>query len=76
MKTLYSRISTKGQVVIPAELRTALELRAGTRVALQLEGTGIRLQPVTEAFIDSIPGSLNGPSLGKLRKRQHRDDKR
>ena len=76
MKTLYSRVSTKGQMVIPAELREALDLQAGTRVALRLEGRGIRMQPITDAFIDSIPGSVKGPSLGALRARQHRDDKR
>jgi AbrB family looped-hinge helix DNA binding protein len=76
MTILYSQVSTKGQMVIPAELREALDLKAGTRVALQLEGNTILLQPITDEFIDSIPGSLKGPSLGALRERQHRDDKR
>ncbi len=76
MKTLYSRVSTKGRVVIPAEMRHALDLQTGTQIALEIEGKGIQLQPITEAFIDSIPGSLKGPSLGSLRARLHRDDKR
>jgi hypothetical protein len=45
-------------------------------VALHLEGKAILLQPITDDFIDSIPGSLKGTSLGALRERQHRDDKR
>lgn len=76
MAILYSQVSTKGQMVIPAELRDALHLKPGTRVALQREGDTIILQPITDDFIDSIPGSLRGPSLGDLRERQHRDDKR
>ncbi len=76
MAILYSQVSTKGQMVIPAELREALDLKAGTKVALQLEGNTILLQPITDDFIDSIPGSLKGPSLGKIRERHHRDDKR
>ena len=76
MAILYSHVSTKGQMVIPAELRDALDLKAGTKVALQLEGKAILLQPITEEFIDSIPGSLKGPSLSAVRERQHRDDKR
>jgi AbrB family looped-hinge helix DNA binding protein len=76
MAVLYSQVSTKGQMVIPAELREALDLKPGTRVALQREGNTIVLHPITDDFIDSIPGSLNGPSLGDLRERQHRDDKR
>ena len=76
MAVLYSQVSTKGQMVIPAELREALDLKPGTRVALQREGNTIVLHPITDDFIDSIPGSLSGPSLGALRERQHRDDKR
>ena len=76
MSVLYSQVSTKGQMVIPAELREALDLKPGTRVALQREGNTIVLHPLTDDFIDSIPGSLRGPSLGTLRERQHRDDKR
>jgi AbrB family looped-hinge helix DNA binding protein len=76
MEIQYSRVSTKGQVVIPAELREKLGLRSGTRIALQLEGNAILLQPITEDFIDSIPGSLKGPSLGAVRDRDHRNDKR
>lgn len=73
---LYSQVSTKGQLVIPAELRDALDLKPGTKIALQRDGNTIVLHPITDNFIDSIPGSLKGPSLGAIRERQHRDDKR
>jgi AbrB family looped-hinge helix DNA binding protein len=76
MTIFYSQVSTKGQMVIPVEFREALDLKAGTKVALQLEGNAILVQPITEEFIDSLPGSLKGPSLGAIRERQHRDDKR
>jgi AbrB family looped-hinge helix DNA binding protein len=57
-------------MVIPAELCEALDLKAGTKVALQLEGKTILLRPITDDFIDSIPGSLKGPCLSALRERQ------
>ena len=76
MTILYSQVSTKGQMVIPVELREALDLKAGTKVALQLEGKTILVQPITDEFIDSLPGSLKGRSLGAIREREHRDDKR
>jgi AbrB family looped-hinge helix DNA binding protein len=76
MTILYSQVSTKGQMVIPVEFREALDLKAGTKVAVRLEGNAILVQPITEDFIDSLPGSLKGPSLGAIRERQHRDDKR
>ena len=76
MPVLYSQVSTKGQMVIPAELREALDLKPGTRVALRREGKTIVLHPISDDSIDSIPESLRGPSLGTIRERQHRDDKR
>ena len=63
-------------MVIPVELREVLDLKAGTKVALQLEGNAILVRPITEEFIDSLPASLKGPSLGDVRERRHRDDKR
>ena len=72
MAVLYSKISIKGQIVIPAKLRKALGVRPGTRIALQRDGNAIVLYPINDEFIDSIPGSLNGPSLGALREREHR----
>jgi AbrB family looped-hinge helix DNA binding protein len=76
MTILYSQVSTKGQMVIPVEFREALDLKAGTKVALQLEGNAILVQPITEEFIDSLPGSLKGPLLWAIRELQHSDDKR
>lgn len=39
-----SRLSTKGQLVIPARLRKALNLRAGDEVEMKLEGGRLVLQ--------------------------------
>jgi|GraSoi2013_115cm_1033766.scaffolds.fasta_scaffold297615_2 AbrB family looped-hinge helix DNA binding protein len=75
MGTLYSRISGRGQLVIPAKLRKVLGLRPGTQIALKLVGGAILAQPITEHFIDSIPGSLGGPSLAALREREHRNER-
>lgn len=40
-------LSSKGQLVIPARLRTLLGLRPGDRLALRLEPDGLRLTPQT-----------------------------
>jgi hypothetical protein len=60
-------------VTIPLEMRKILDLGPGTQISLRLEDGVILLQPITDGFIDSIPGSLGGPSLGALRDREHRD---
>jgi AbrB family looped-hinge helix DNA binding protein len=39
-----SRLSTKGQLVIPARLRKALNLRPGDKVEIVLEGKGLVLR--------------------------------
>jgi AbrB family looped-hinge helix DNA binding protein len=38
-------VSTKGQVVIPKEIRAALGLAPGARVEIVLEGTSVRITP-------------------------------
>ena len=39
-----ARLSTKGQLVIPARLRKALNLRAGDKVEITLEGRALLLR--------------------------------
>jgi AbrB family looped-hinge helix DNA binding protein len=71
--TLYANISSKGQLVIPAELREQMQLSAGTRVAIRREGNTLVLRPVTTEFIDSMIGCTKGAAAE--RERAHRDDK-
>ena len=39
-----TKVGTKGQIVIPSELRSALKLEAGDAVIVQLEGSRIVLE--------------------------------
>lgn len=76
MKPNYSHVSTKGQIVIPAELRAALDIEPGTQVSMQREGNAIILRPVTAAFIRGLRGSLGkGKHLGQIRDQEHRREK-
>jgi antitoxin PrlF len=72
----YVQLSTKGQIVIPAELRERYGLEAGTQFVVE-DGKGcIILRPITKAYIKSLRGFLkNGPSLSDMREREHRDDR-
>ncbi|MDP8958390.1 MAG: AbrB/MazE/SpoVT family DNA-binding domain-containing protein [Actinomycetota bacterium] len=40
------RVGTKGQVVIPKELRNALSIEAGDEVAFWLEGDHLAMRPL------------------------------
>jgi AbrB family looped-hinge helix DNA binding protein len=72
MKLEYTTLSTKGQIIIPAEIREQMQLVPGTRMSIQREEHTLVLRPITPEFIDSLCGSTQG--LGALREQMHRDD--
>jgi AbrB family looped-hinge helix DNA binding protein len=66
MEIIRTTFSSKGQVVIPAELRRKHKIRAGTQVAIFEDPMGrIVLQPITEDYIDRVMGML-GPGSNLL----------
>ena len=73
MSTLFIQMSTKGQVVIPAELREQMGIESGTQIAVKRQGDTIVLRPITASFIRSLRGSTKG--AGAIREREHRKDK-
>jgi len=60
MANIFAIVSSKGQIVIPAELRQRLGIAAGTRIAIEEHGNQLVLQPITEAFIRSVRGCCKG----------------
>jgi AbrB family looped-hinge helix DNA binding protein len=72
----FTTVSSKGQVVIPAELREKLGIEAGTRIAVRIEKDHLILEPIDEGYIRRLRGSLKGPdSLVEAREREHRLEK-
>ena len=57
-------VSSKGQVVIPAELRQRLGLEKGTPATWSEEGGRLVLTPMTERQLDEIMGFLK-PARGE-----------
>lgn len=55
-----AKISSKGQVTLPKELRDALELRVGDRVTLRVEGSHALLSK-TPHFLD-LAGAVPVPA--------------
>ena len=76
MKANVSQLSTKGQIVIPIQLREELGMVPGTPVSIEREGDALILRPVTPAFVRSLRGYFRNSALGELREREHRKDKR
>jgi AbrB family looped-hinge helix DNA binding protein len=62
MRTYRTVISSKGQVVIPAELREEFGLAQGTPATWSEEKGRLVLTPITERILDEIMGFLKpGP---------------
>ncbi len=55
-----TRISIKGQIVIPAELRRKYGLEPGTTIRIVEADDGLLLKPVTERTVRSLEGILKG----------------
>lgn len=58
MNSLRVRISSKGQVVIPAKLRERLGIEAGTRATWHEEDGRLVLTPMTMKRLKEIEGFL------------------
>jgi len=64
MREPSATFTSKGQLVIPAELRRKHGIRAGTKVKFLEDSFGrIILQPITEEYVDRIMGCLAGSNL-------------
>jgi len=55
-----TRVSAKGQIVIPVLLRRKYGIREGTRIVILDNGDSIILKPITEEYLKRLQGSLKG----------------
>jgi AbrB family looped-hinge helix DNA binding protein len=74
MKTAYMptvSFTTKGQVVIPVQIRRQFGIGTGTRAVVTATREGILIKPVTDAVIDAGCGILRShksvSSIGEAR---------
>ena len=76
MKDLSGTFTSKGRLVIPAELRRMHGIEAGTRVKFLEDPFGrIIMQPITANYIDRLMGCLaSGPDLLESWQREHRGE--
>jgi AbrB family looped-hinge helix DNA binding protein len=51
------RVSSKGQIVIPKHLRTALHIEAGCDLEVSSEGDEIKLRPAAQRFAKTEIGA-------------------
>jgi AbrB family looped-hinge helix DNA binding protein len=76
MQEIFTTVSSKGQVVIPVEVREKLGIETGTRIAVRIEKDHLILEPINEGYIRRLRGSLKGPdSMVDARQREKRLEK-
>jgi AbrB family looped-hinge helix DNA binding protein len=69
-----SRTSSKGQIVIPKELRDKLGIKAGSRVAVSLAADHVAIYPLPEDPVEAYSGvfeegsSLTGALVSERKK--------
>jgi AbrB family looped-hinge helix DNA binding protein len=68
MEKIFTTVSSKGQMVIPAAIRASMGIEPGTRIAIRQEGARLILEPKTIAaklrIIDELCGmTAGGPSM-------------
>ncbi|HLJ77031.1 MAG TPA: AbrB/MazE/SpoVT family DNA-binding domain-containing protein [Acidobacteriaceae bacterium] len=73
----HATVSTKGQFVIPADIREQLGIRPGTRIAIIRDGNRIILEPVTKEYVRALRGATaGGPSMTESLLKERRKEER
>ena len=57
MKRLTAKVTSKGQITIPAEVRERLGVRVGDRVSFEVEDSGIRVERA-RSVVDETAGAF------------------
>ena len=71
---METRITAKGQIVIPVALRQKYGIKNGTRIIVADNDGFITLKPITEQYLRNLQGSLKGKGgLKVLIAERHRE---
>ena len=69
---ITARVTSKGQVVIPARIRRKLGIKKGTALVVDERDGAIIMRPATREYFDRFAGILaGGPSLAKELVEEH-----
>ena len=71
---IATKISSKGQVVIPKEVREKLKIKPGTFFHVRLEKNHIVLIPMKKSPLDKLYGKFSGEKILADLEREHSDE--
>ena len=63
-----AKLTSKGQVTVPREVRRALGVRAGDRLVFESDGQGVRVRAVRSKSSFSKYRGIGNPGIGSGRK--------
>ena len=74
---METKATSKGQIVIPADLRRRFGIKAGTRVSIRVDEkeNTIVLKPITRDYIHSLRGKFRGKGLIKALMNEKRHER-
>lgn len=64
----HAKITSKGQITIPREIRRAMGVQAGDRVLFESDEEGMRVRPVRTASPFAKYQGIGNPGIGSGRK--------
>jgi antitoxin PrlF len=62
-----ARITSKGQITVPREVRRVLGVRAGDRLLFESDGKGVRVRPVRSKSAFSKYRGIGNPGIPEKR---------
>lgn len=71
---LATKISSKGQLVIPKEVREKLKIKPGAFFHVRLEKNNIVLIPMKKGPLDNLYGKFAGEKILAELEREHADE--
>jgi AbrB family looped-hinge helix DNA binding protein len=63
-----AKVTSKGQVTIPREIRRRLGVRAGDRLEFEEDAQGVRVKAVRDGSVFEKYAGIGNPGIGKGRK--------
>ncbi|MCG2778823.1 MAG: AbrB/MazE/SpoVT family DNA-binding domain-containing protein [Desulfobacterales bacterium] len=71
---LATKISSKGQLVVPKEVRTKLKIEPGTFLRVRLDKNNIVLTPIKKMPIDNLYGKFAGEKILDELEKEHAEE--
>ena len=71
---IKTRVTSKGRIVIPVELRRKYGIKEGTKIIISTKDNLIILKPMTDQYLKKLQGSLRGTGALKVLIEEHHQE--